>query len=56
MWASHEGHVECVRILLDMGAKVDMQDSVSNKCHIFSATSNKRVWEHAQMLYNRCTE
>ena len=56
MWASQEGHVDCVRILLDMGAKVDMQESVSNKCNIISATSNRRVWEHAQMLYNRCTE
>ena len=47
MWASNEGHVDCVRILLDMSAKVDMQDSVSNKCNIISVTSNKCVWEHA---------
>ena len=29
MLASSEGHVECVKDLLDKGAKVDMQNEVS---------------------------
>ena len=27
--ASKEGHIECVQVLLDKGAEVDMQDEVS---------------------------
>ena len=29
MWASCNGHMECVKILLDRGAQVNMQDEVS---------------------------
>ena len=33
MKASSEGHVECVKLLLDKGAHIDLQDMVS-ACHI----------------------
>ena len=29
MWASSKGHLECVKDLLDKGAKVNMQNKVS---------------------------
>ena len=29
MWASNFGHTECVKVLLDGGAEVNMQDTVS---------------------------
>ena len=29
MWASESGHVECVTVLLDRGAEVNMQNKVS---------------------------
>ena len=29
IWASREGRMECVKVLLDRGAKVNMQDQVS---------------------------
>ena len=29
MWASWLGHVECVTVLLDSGAEVNMQEEVS---------------------------
>ena len=29
MVASHEGHVECVKMLLDRGAEVNMQNKVT---------------------------
>ena len=29
MWASSDGHLECVRVLLDKGAEINMQKKVS---------------------------
>ena len=29
MWASNEGHLECVKVLLDNGAEVNMRKKVS---------------------------
>ena len=29
MWASRNGHTECVKVLLERGAQVNMQDKVS---------------------------
>ena len=29
MWASHEGHLDCVKELLEKGALVNAQDTVS---------------------------
>ena len=29
MWASNEGHLECVKVLLDKGAEANMQNKVS---------------------------
>ena len=29
MWASREGHDECVQLLLDRGAQIDHQNEVS---------------------------
>ena len=29
IWASGSGHMECVKVLLDRGADVNMQDNVS---------------------------
>ena len=29
MWASSEGHLECVKVLLDNGAEVNMRKKVS---------------------------
>ena len=32
MMASKEGHMECVKVLLDQGADVNIQDKVSGVC------------------------
>ena len=29
MWASLNGHIECVKVLLDRGAQINMQNTVS---------------------------
>ena len=37
MRASVSGHKECVKVLLDMGAEVNMQDKVSGVMHCVHA-------------------
>ena len=38
MLASHAGHMECVKVLLDKGADVNMQNKV--RCHCTLCTCN----------------
>ena len=50
MWASYEGHVECVKMLVDRGAAVNMQKKVSgviiDRVHAMQHTPRVRssVW------------
>ena len=32
--AAHQGHVECVKVLLEKGAKIDIRDGVSEESYL----------------------
>ena len=46
MMASQAGHIECVKVLLDKGAEVNMQNKV--RCHYTLCTCNAACTQSPQ--------